>query len=77
MTNFYNARAFPYLFSLKEQTALPGTKLHTTLWLNPRGGGGDSAYESGGDARRLGYGCKFRSLVSLKVFWAKRREGLV
>ena len=34
ITNFYNARAFPYLFSLKEQTALPGTKLHTTLWLN-------------------------------------------
>ena len=32
--NVYNARAFPYLFSLKEQTALPGTKLHTTLWLN-------------------------------------------
>ena len=33
ITNFYNARAFPYLFSLKEQTALPETKLHTT-WLN-------------------------------------------
>ena len=33
---------------------------------------GDSAYERGGDARRLAQGCKFRILVSLKVFWAKR-----
>ena len=37
-----------------------------------RGGGGDSAYEMGGDARRLALGCKFRILVSLRVFWAKR-----
>ena len=40
----------------------------------PRGGegGGFSAYESGGDARRLPWGCKFRILVSVTVFWAKR-----
>ena len=36
--------------------------------------GGDSAYERGGDARRLASGCKFRILVSLRVFWAKRRH---
>ena len=35
------------------------------------GGGGDTVYERGGDARRLAYGCKFRILVSLKVFLAK------
>ena len=34
-------------------------------------GGRDSAYERGGDARRLAWGCKFRILVSLRVFWAK------
>ena len=33
---------------------------------------GDSAYERGGDARRLAQGCKFRILVSLRVFWEKR-----
>ena len=38
------------------------------------GGEGDSAYESGGDARRLAYGCKFRIFVSLKVFWAERHH---
>ena len=38
----------------------------------PPPGGGDSAYEMGGDARRLAEGSKFRILVSLKVFWAKR-----
>ena len=32
---------------------------------------GDSAYERGGDARRLAQGCEFRILVSLRVFWAK------
>ena len=31
------------------------------------GGGGDSAYERGGDVRRLAEGCKFRILVSLRV----------
>ena len=31
----------------------------------------DSAYERGGDARRLAQRCKFRILVSLRVFWAK------
>ena len=43
-------------------------------------GGWGSTCESGGDARRLAQGCKFRILVSLRVFWAKRhhsREGLV
>ena len=35
-------------------------------------GGGNSAYERGGDARRLARGSKFRTLVSLRVFWAKR-----
>ena len=34
--------------------------------LPPRGG--DSAYEMGGDARRLAEGSKFRILVSLRVF---------
>ena len=38
------------------------------------GGGGHSAYERGGDARRLASGCKFRILVSLTVFWAKRHH---
>ena len=33
---------------------------------------GGLLYERGGDARRLDKGCKFRILVSLKVFWAKR-----
>ena len=36
-----------------------------------RRGVGDSAYERGWDARRLAQGCKFRILVSLRVFWAK------
>ena len=36
--------------------------------LESRGG---LPYESGGDARRLAYGCKFQILVSLRVFWAK------
>ena len=35
------------------------------------GGGGRLPYERDGDARRLAYGCKFRILVSLRVFWAK------
>ena len=34
----------------------------------PRGEGGPSAYERGGDARRLAQGWKFRILVSLRVF---------
>ena len=38
------------------------------------GGGGNSAYERGGDACRLVYGCKFRVLVSLRVFWANRHH---
>ena len=38
------------------------------------GGWGDSAYERGGDACRLAKGCKFRVLVSLRVFWAKRHH---
>ena len=47
--------------------------------LAPGGGGGGrggekSAYESGGDARRLAWGCKFWILVSLRVFWAKRHH---
>ena len=33
--------------------------------------GRDSEYNRGGDARRLAYGCKFRILVSLRVFWGK------
>ena len=37
-------------------------------------GGGDSAYERDGDARRLASGCKFRILVSLRVFWGKRHH---
>ena len=32
---------------------------------------GDSAYERGGDARRLAKGCKFRILVSLKSVLGK------
>ena len=39
-----------------------------------RGGGGDSTYERGGDARLLAEGCKFWILVSLRVFWAKRHH---
>ena len=38
------------------------------------GGGGKSAYERGRDACRLAYGCKFRILVSLRVFWANRHH---
>ena len=38
------------------------------------GGGDDSAYERGGDACRLVYGCKFRVLVSLRVFWANHHH---
>ena len=38
------------------------------------GGGGDTAYERDGDARRLASGCKFRILVSLRVFWGKRHH---
>ena len=37
-------------------------------------GGGDSAYEMGGDAPRLAKGCKFQILLSLRVFWAKRHH---
>ena len=33
--------------------------------------GGTRAYERGGDARRLALGCKFRILISLRVFCAK------
>ena len=33
---------------------------------------GGLLYERGGDARRLDKGCKFRILVSLRAFWAKR-----
>ena len=36
--------------------------------------GVDSAYKRGGDAHRLAQGCKFRILVSLKVFQAKRHH---
>ena len=39
-----------------------------------RGGGGALAYEKGGNAHRLGYGCKFRILVSLGVIWGKRHH---
>ena len=35
--------------------------------------GGNSAYERGGDAH-LAQGYKFRILVSLRVFWAKRHH---
>ena len=38
------------------------------------GGGDDSVYERGGDACRLVYGCKFRVLVSLRVFWANHHH---
>ena len=38
------------------------------------GGGGDSHTKRGRDARRLAEGCKFRILVSLTVFWAKRNH---
>ena len=38
------------------------------------GGEGDSPYERDGDGRRLAYGYKFRILVSLRVFWAKRHH---
>ena len=38
------------------------------------GGGGGLAYERTGDARRLAKGYKFRILVSLRVFWAKRHH---
>ena len=46
--------------------------LNLLLSENPggRGGGGESAHERGGDARHLASGCKFRKLVSLRVFWA-------
>ena len=37
-------------------------------------GEGDSPYQMGGDARRLAWGYKFRILVSLGVFWAKRHH---
>ena len=36
-------------------------------------GGKRLTYERDGDARRLAQGCKFRILISLRVFWAKRR----
>ena len=39
-----------------------------------RGGGEGLPYERCGDARRLAYGCKFRVLVSLRVFIAKHEE---
>ena len=38
------------------------------------GGGGRLPYEGCGDAHRLAYGCKFRVLVSLRVFIAKHEE---
>ena len=38
------------------------------------GRGGGLPYERGGDARRLAYGCKFRVLVSLRVFITKHEE---
>ena len=38
------------------------------------GGGGNSPYERGGDARRLAQGYTFQILVSLRVSWAKRRH---
>ena len=38
------------------------------------GEGGRLPYERCGDARRLAYGCKFRVLVSLRVFIAKHEE---
>ena len=34
--------------------------------------GAGALYERDGDARRLSKGCKFRILVLLRVFWAKR-----
>ena len=34
--------------------------------------GGGLPYERGGDALRLTKGCKFRILVSFRVFWEKR-----
>ena len=40
----------------------------------PPGGGGESAYESGEGARRFALGCKFRILVSFRVFWVKRHH---
>ena len=44
------------------------------IFESPEGGGGDSAYEGGGDARRVAEGCKLRILVSFRVFWAKRQH---
>ena len=35
------------------------------------GGGGEGTHMKGQDACRLAEGCKFRILVSLRVFWAK------
>ena len=43
----------------------------------PEGGGGILPYKKGRDARRLAWGCKFRVLVSLGVFWAKRNHNYV
>ena len=57
-----------------------GLELNSVLARNCRGWGvggggfGGLSYERGGDARHLAgvVGCKFRTLVSLRVFWAKR-----
>ena len=40
--------------------------------MGERGGDGGVPYEKGGNARRLAEGCKFRILVSHRVFLAKR-----
>ena len=61
--------------SLSQLACESGKGLMQSVDKCPRGGGGgNSAYERDGDARRLAKGCKFRILVSFRVFWAKRHH---
>ena len=61
----------PFKLTVETFRILPETM---TIYAWGEGGGEEPGKEMGWDARRLAYGCKFRILVSLRVFWAKRHR---
>ena len=67
-TSLYRVALRVSTTSLRYSLSLDYQKVRYTL----RGGGGGGSYETGGDARRLAQGCKFRILVSTQNFVQSR-----
>ena len=72
---FHFRRFLDFFTAIKYRLLEPFVPFHRPKWtishfptLSSRG---DSVYEWSGDAHPLAYGCKFRILGSLRVFWAK------